>query len=123
MPSKMEKTIDSATVAIKGRLAVLAGARSGIHRAGVFTAIVLAIWLLFVGLFYVRTRMQILQVGYAIAELEKENSKLKKRELELVIELASVQSHDSLAPQAREKAGLVFPSADKMVHVPIRKTH
>ena len=85
---------------------------------GALTAIALVASLLFVGLFYVWTRMQLVQIGYRIAELEKKNNALKNRKRELLLEIASVQSPGELERQARTKAGLVFPGIGKVVHVP-----
>lgn len=80
-------------------------------------AVLLVGSLVFVGLFYVWTRMQLVQIGYEIAELEKENKTLKKRTEELLLEVASLQSPRELEKKARKRAGLVFPEIGKVVHV------
>lgn len=87
-------------------------------RAGALIAVALVASLLFVGLFYVRTRMQIVQVGYEIASLEKKNRALKQRKRELLLEIASLQSPSELERQARRKANLIVPPMKKVVHVP-----
>lgn len=89
-----------------------------IGRAGALVAVALVASLLFVGLFYVRTRMQIVQIGYEIASLEKQNRVLKQRKRELLLEIASLQSPGELERQARQKANLIVPPIDKVVHVP-----
>ena len=91
---------------------------SDIGRAGAVVAVALVASLLFVGLFYVRTRMQIVQIGYEIASLEKQNRVLKQRKRELLLEIASLQSPGELERQARQKANLIVPPIDKVVHVP-----
>lgn len=107
-----------------GRLASIAQklglgmAGSGLRRTGAITAVLLAAWLLFVGLFYVWTRMRLVQLGYDIVALEGKNERLKKRQTELLLEVASLQSPGELERQARKKAGLSFPAIGKVVHVP-----
>lgn len=86
-------------------------------RFSTLTALIIAVSLLAVGLFYVRTNMRLVQTGYEIAELEKKNQELKKRKEELLVEISALQSPAELEMQAREKAGLVFPQIDKVVHV------
>ncbi|MEW6531515.1 MAG: septum formation initiator family protein [Thermodesulfobacteriota bacterium] len=91
---------------------------SGLSRAGMILASVLVVWLLCMGLFYVWTRMQLVELGYQIAALEKKNEELKKRQRELSVEIASLQSPSELEKQARKRAGLVFPAVGRVVHVP-----
>lgn len=79
--------------------------------------VVVSAAILFVGLFYVWTRMQLVQVGYEIAGLENKNNDLKNRKRELLLEIASLQSPRELEGKAA-KYGLVFPARGKVVHVP-----
>lgn len=90
----------------------------GLGRTGAIIAVGLMAWLLFMGLFYVRTRMQFVQISYETADLEKKNKALQERKQELLLEIASLQSPGELEAQARQKAGLVFPAMGKVVHVP-----
>lgn len=87
-------------------------------RTGAVIATLLVGSLIFVGLFYVWTRMQLVQIGYEIANQEKENKELKKRKGELLVEIASLQSPQELEKKARKEAGLVYPEIGKVVHVP-----
>ena len=87
-------------------------------RAGALMAVALVGSLLFVGLFYVWTRMQMVQIGYEIASLEKKNRVLQQRKRELLLEIASLQSPGELEQQARQKANLIVPPMRKVVHVP-----
>ena len=103
---------------IIGKISLLLGGRTGLGRAGASMVAGVAAAVLFVGLFYVWSRMQVVQIGYDIASLEKTNKELKKRKRELMLELASLESPEVLERKARDKAGLVFPSIDKVVHVP-----
>lgn len=80
-------------------------------------AVALSAAVLCVGLFYVWTRMQIVQLGYEISTLEAKNRELKDRKKELMVEMASLQSPTELEKKAR-KMGLVFPAMEKVVHVP-----
>ncbi|MFH0821874.1 MAG: septum formation initiator family protein [Pseudomonadota bacterium] len=112
------KRFTAAARVLVGLLPGFATFGTRLRRAGIFTASVLAVWLLFVGLFYVWTRMQLVQIGYEIAKLEEENKDLKKRKGELTLEIASLESPCELEKQARTKAGLVFPEMGKVVHVP-----
>jgi cell division protein FtsL len=89
-----------------------------VGRAGALLAVALVAALLFVGLFYVWTRMQIVQIGYEIASLEKKNRILNQRKRELLLEIASLQSPGELERQARQKANLIVPPMRKVVHVP-----
>ena len=91
--------------------------RSGIRRASPFMVVALSAAVLFVGLFYVWTRMQLVQIGYEISSLETKNNDLKKRKRELLLEIASLQSPHELESKA-VKNGLVFPAVGKVVHVP-----
>jgi len=92
--------------------------RGRIGRKGALTAVALVATLLFVGFFYVWTRMQLVQIGYEISSLEKKSNALKNRKRELLLEIASLQSPGELEKQARIKAGLVYPAIGKVVHVP-----
>ncbi len=103
---------------IMSKLALFLGGRTGMGRAGAFMVAGAAAAVLFVGLFYVWSRMQVVQIGYDIARLEKTNKELEKRKRELMLELASLESPEALERKARDKAGLVFPSIDRVVHVP-----
>jgi cell division protein FtsB len=87
-------------------------------RAGALMAVALVGSLLFVGLFYVWTRMQMVQIGYEIASLEKKNRVLHQRKRELLLEIASLQSPGELEQQARQKANLIVPPMRKVIHVP-----
>jgi cell division protein FtsL len=107
-----------AFVAFPDKPAGLISRRPAIGRAGTVTAVSLVALLLFMGLFYVWTRMKLVQIGYEIASLEKKNNALKNRKRELLLEIASLQSPGRLERQARKKLGLVFPTIGKVVHVP-----
>ncbi len=99
------------------RLALPAEHRPRLRRAVPLIVVVASVFLLFVGLFYVRTRMQIVQIGYDISELESKNKELGNRKRELLLEVASLQSPEEIEKKAR-KQGLVIPSLDRVVHVP-----
>jgi cell division protein FtsL len=73
--------------------------------------------ILFVGLFYVWTRMQLVQIGYQISTVEAKNNELKNRKRELMLEIASLQSPKELEAKAA-KYGLSMPAVGKVVHVP-----
>ncbi len=92
--------------------------RPNIGRAGAIIVVMLVVWLLSIGLFYVWTRMQVVQVGYRIFELEKKNKALQERKRELTVEIASLESPGELESQAIRRAGLVAPSMGKVIHVP-----
>ena len=100
-----------------GRFLKIISGRPELGRAGVTLAALLIITLIVVGLFNVWTRMRLVQTGYEIARLEKENKVLKKRKEELRVEIASLQSPQELEWKARQR-GLVFPTIDKVIHVP-----
>lgn len=91
--------------------------RPGIRRAVPLTVVIVSVTILFVGLFYVRTRMQIVQIGYEISELETRNKDIKNRVRELQLEIASLQSPGDLERKARA-LGLVSPAMQRVVHVP-----
>jgi cell division protein FtsL len=91
--------------------------RPGISRSAALMAVLLSITVLFVGLFYVWTRMQIVQVGYEISALKSTSRDLKNRKRELELEIASLQSPRELEKKAR-KLGLVSPAMRSVVHVP-----
>ncbi|MBM3298950.1 MAG: septum formation initiator family protein [Deltaproteobacteria bacterium] len=88
-----------------------------VRRAATFLAVVVCASTLLVGLFYVWTRMQIVQKGYELSALEAKNEELKNRKRELLLEIASLQSPGELEKKAR-KLGLVTPAMGKVVHVP-----
>jgi cell division protein FtsL len=88
-----------------------------VRRVGPFMAVVLSAAVLFVGLYYVWTRMQMVQTGYEISNLERKNRELKKRTRELLLEIASLQSPEELEKKA-SKIGLALPEMGKVVHVP-----
>lgn len=72
---------------------------------------------LFVGLFYVWTRMQLVQIGYEISAVDTRNAELKNRKRELMLEIASMQSPKELEAKAL-KFGLTYPAMGKVVNVP-----
>jgi len=84
---------------------------------GTVIAVVFAVVLLGVGLFYVWHRMQLVQIGYEISSLEEKNKELKKRKRELNVEIASLQSPAELEKKALQH-GLFVTPRDKVVHVP-----
>lgn len=103
---------------LKGLAPLLRGRDRAISpRAALFTAVALAA-LIALGLFYVWTRMKVIQLGYEIAELEKKNTGLKNRKRELLVEMTALQSPSELEKRARNEAGLIFPPMGKVVHVP-----
>lgn len=108
----------SLAVAMKRLIPLEDKSGSGLSRAGMILASVLVVWLLCMGLFYVWTRMQLVELGYEIAALEKKNEELEKRQRELSVEIASLQSPSELEKQARKRAGLTFPAVGRVVHVP-----
>lgn len=93
------------------------GDKLAIRYAGPFLAVVLSVAVVLVGLFYVRTRMQLVQIGYEISGLETKNRDLKKRVGELELEIASLQSPSELEKKAA-KIGLGFPPMGRVVNVP-----
>ncbi len=88
-----------------------------VRLVGPFMAVVLSVAVLFVGLYYVWTRMRMVQTGYEISTLEHKNRELKKRTRELLLEIASLQSPGELEKKA-SKIGLALPEMGKVVHVP-----
>ena len=100
-----------------GRVVGIARMRPGISRSAALMAVLLSITVLFVGLFYVWTRMQIVQVGYEISALKSKSRDLKNRKRELELEIASLQSPRELEKKAL-KLGLVSPAMRSVVHVP-----
>jgi len=104
-------------VAALARAMGISRLQPGIRRAVPLTVVILSVTILFVGLFYVRTRMQIVQIGYEISELETKNKDIKNRMRELQLEIASLQSPGELERKAR-KLGLVSPAMQRVVHVP-----
>lgn len=88
-----------------------------VRRAGMFMAVVLFVAVLAVGLFYVWTRMQLVEIGYEISTLENRNRDLKKRSSELALEIASLESPGELERKA-SRMGLVLPPVERVVHVP-----
>ncbi len=99
------------------RLVRVTRQRVRIVGAGPFLVVALSGAILCVGFFYVWTRMQLVQIGYEVSSLENENSDLKKRKRELLLEIASLQSPSELEKKAG-KLGLVLPAMGKVVHVP-----
>jgi cell division protein FtsL len=99
------------------RSARLFADKTGIFRVGPFMAVVLSAAVLFVGMYYVWTRMQMVQTGYEISELERKNRDLKKRTRELLLEIASLQSPGELEKKA-SNIGLTLPEMGKVIHVP-----
>jgi len=111
-------TVSAKLKSVLARLALPATLhRPRIRRAAPFMVAVISASLLFVGLFYVWTRMQIVQIGYEISELSSKNKELANRKRELMLEIASLQSPQELEKKAR-KQGLVIPHIDRVVHVP-----
>ncbi len=100
-----------------GRFFGLTGSGGIFHGAGLFLAALIFIAVMVVGLFYVRTRMALVEIGYEVSSLEKKNRDLKKRVTELTLKVAFLESPADLEKKA-SKVGLVFPSVGKVFHVP-----
>jgi cell division protein FtsL len=103
--------------AVLARTIGISRLQPGIRRAAPLTVVLVSVTILFIGLFYVRTRMQIVQIGYEISEQETKNRDIKNRKRELQLEIASLQSPGELERKAR-KLGLVSPAMQRVVHVP-----
>jgi cell division protein FtsL len=88
-----------------------------VRRTAFSTVVVMSAAILLVGLFYVWTRMQIVQIGYEVSSLEDKNKDLKNRKRELIVEIASLQSPGELDEKAA-KLGLIIPPVNKVVNVP-----
>ena len=73
--------------------------------------------LLLTGLFNVWTRMDQVQLGYEISNLQTKNKELKDRSRELSLELSSLESPAELEKMAK-KQGLRLPSVGRIIHVP-----
>ncbi len=99
------------------RFSRLAPGRAEIRRSAPFLALVVSVAVIIVGLFYVWTRMQVVQIGYEISSLEEKNKELQNRKRELLLEIASLQSPAELQQKAA-KQGLMFPGMGKVLHVP-----
>jgi cell division protein FtsL len=100
-----------------GRISRLAMDRVEFRRSAPFLAVVVFVAVIIVGLFYVWTRMQVVQIGYEISSLEEKNKELQNRKRELLLEIASLQSPTELQQKA-VKQGLRFPDMGKVLHVP-----
>ena len=99
------------------RFLQLASAAGTVRSAGLFVAVLIFIAVMVVGLFYVRTRMALVEIGYEVSSLEGKNRELKKRATELTLEIAFLESPGDLEKKA-SKVGLIFPSVGRVVHVP-----
>lgn len=99
------------------RLGRAVAGKARIRRVGPLMAVVVSVAALIVGLYYVWSRMQMVQTGYEISELERKNRDLQKRARELMLEIASLQSPSELEKKA-SKIGLIFPEMGKVLHVP-----
>ena len=86
-------------------------------RTGVAIVVALSVWILVIGLFYVRTRMKLIALSYEITTLQKKCEAFNKRKTELLLELSSLKSPTELEAKAKNRAGLVFPSINKVIHV------
>ena len=91
--------------------------RPRVLRTGVVIVVALSVWVLAIGLFYVRTRMQLIALSYEITALQKKYEALNKRKTELLLEFTSLKSPTELEAKAKTRAGLVFPSINRVVHV------
>ena len=105
------------TDSLPGRFFHPAGYAGTARSAGLFMAALIFIAVMVVGLFYVRTRMALVEIGYEVSSLENKNRDLKKRATELTLEVAFLESPGDLEKKA-SKVGLVFPPVGKVVHVP-----
>jgi cell division protein FtsL len=100
-----------------GRISRLAVDGVEIRRSAPYLAVVISVAVIIVGLFYVWTRMQVVQIGYETSSLEEKNKELQNRKRELLLEIASLQSPAELQQKA-VKQGLRFPDMGKVLHVP-----
>ncbi|MFH0958886.1 MAG: hypothetical protein V1897_09310 [Pseudomonadota bacterium] len=73
--------------------------------------------LLLMGLFNVWTRMDQVQLGYEISNLQTKNKEIRDRARELSLELSSLESPVELEKMAK-KQGLRLPSVGRIIHVP-----
>lgn len=100
-----------------GRISRLAAGSAEFRLSAPFLALVVSAAVIVVGLFYVWTRMQVVQIGYEISRFEEKNKELQNRKRELLLEIASLQSPAELQQKAL-KQGLRFPDMGRVLHVP-----
>ncbi len=73
--------------------------------------------LLFIGgsLFYVWTRIQVIQIGYAISDALKEERALTLMNKKLRLEIATLKSYARIEKIAFEELGMVKPKPDQVI--------
>ena len=69
-------------------------------------------------LFYTWCRIQCVQAGYEISQAVKINAKRIARNNDLKIEHAWLKSPKRIARKAKEKLGLVMPTAKQIIVIP-----
>ena len=78
----------------------------------IFMALLLA-----VSLFYVWSRLQVLNLEYSISSLESRVRHLQQESKGLQVEVASLRSPQRLEQVARQKLGLHLPTPDQVITV------
>ncbi len=79
-----------------------------------------AIWILIItvlALFYVWSRVQVVQLGYEISKMQADESDLAKQASSLEVELAKLKSPARLEEIAKKELGLQHPTAAQTVLV------
>lgn len=73
--------------------------------------------LMFIGgsLFYVWSRIQVIQIGYAISEALKEERDLALVNKKLRLEIATLKSYGRIEKIASEELGMVKPKPDQVI--------
>jgi len=69
-------------------------------------------------LFYTWCRIQCVQTGYEISKAVKINKKRMARNNNLKIEHAYLKSPERIAKKAKEKLGLIMPTAKQIIILP-----
>jgi cell division protein FtsL len=83
----------------------------------IFKLLILGAFVVFLSLFYIWSRVQIVSLGYQINELKKVQADLKNNNKLLQMELALLKSPTRLQQIASEKLQMKIPSQDRIIEI------
>jgi len=111
-------------IAIKGTFTARTLSRQRIGRrdsakgkSSLISAVKVIVIILFAALFYLWSRLEVVSVGYEIAEANKARAELMSDNKRLKLALLSLKSPERIENIAANKFGLVYPKGEQVVIV------
>ena len=92
-----------------------AGPKAAVSRSGLLSFSLLMLFLIGASLFYVWSRIQVIQLGYEISNAVKQERALTEGNKKLRLEIAQLKSYGRIEQIAVEELNMMKPTPDQVV--------